>query len=97
MQERKSKHSVEDRRAPRVELDGAVTIRFEAASIVGSGQNIAEQGVFFTAAGSLPVTVELAGAAGPITGDLVRLESMGDGRIGIAVKFHAPHPELIAR
>lgn len=82
------------RRAPRVELDGDVTIRLEAGTIVGSGQNISVQGVYFTAPASLPVTVHIPGH-GDLRGDLVRLDSMGDGRIGLAVRFHDPHPELL--
>lgn len=93
MQEPRQQTGIEGRAAPRIDLDGEVTIRFDAGAIVGSGQNISAQGVFFTATGSLPVTVHVAGR-GEMRGELVRLESMGGGCIGIAVRFDAPRPDL---
>ena len=42
---------------------------------------------------SLPVTVVIAGR-GEVRGELVRLETIGDGRIGIAVRFDEAKPEL---
>lgn len=83
----------EVRRAPRLALDGEVAIRFDGGTILGSGENVSEQGVFFTAAAALPVTVHVAGR-GEFRGELVRLETIGDGRIGIAVRFHEVHPEV---
>jgi hypothetical protein len=94
MQQRESKIGVRGRKHPRVEIDSVVTIRFEAGTIVGSGENISAQGVFFTAEGTLPVTVQVAGER-DVRGQLVRLESMGGGRIGIAVRFDAEHPSLV--
>jgi hypothetical protein len=82
------------RRHERVDLDEHVTIHFESGSIVGPGQNISAQGVFFTAAAAIPVTVRIAGRDEAVAGELVRVESMGDGRVGIAVRFVATHPEL---
>ena len=84
------------RTAPRADLDGKVRVRFEADTLVGSGENIAAQGVFFIADGGLPVTVEIEGVSGTLAGELVRIESMGDGRLGIAVKFAEPNPNLPA-
>lgn len=89
------KTGIEARRDPRVELDGEVTIQFDAGSLAGSGQNISVQGVFFTAEAALPVTVRVKGR-GEVTGKLVRVESMGDGRLGIAVRFDQPQPGLLA-
>lgn len=94
MQERTTQTGIEGRRSPRVDLDGEVQIRFDAGSIAGSGQNISVQGVFFTAKGALPVTVHIAGR-GEVRGQLVRLESMGDGQIGIAVRFDEARPDLV--
>ena len=45
--------------AERIDLDGKVTIRLAAGAIIGSGQNLSEQGVFFVAEGSVPVEVEI--------------------------------------
>ncbi len=95
MQEREQQTGIEARRDPRVDLDGEVTIQFDAGAIAGSGQNISVQGVFFTAEAALPVTVRIKGR-GVVAGRLVRLESMGDGRIGIAVRFDEAKPELMA-
>lgn len=94
MQEREAKAGIEARRDPRVELDNEVTIELGAGAITGSGQNISLQGVFFTTEASLPVTVRIQGR-GEVAGRLVRLESMGDGRIGIAVRFDEARPELV--
>jgi hypothetical protein len=95
MQEREPKVGIAARRDERIDLDAEVTIQFAPGTIAGSGQNISAQGVFFTAEASLPVTVRIKGR-GEIAGSLVRLESMGDGRIGIAVRFHQAHPQLVA-
>jgi hypothetical protein len=93
MQDRDTQTETGNRRAPRFELDGNVTIQFDGSTLAGSGQNISAQGVFFTSA-TMPVTVVVAGH-GEVKGHLVRVESMGDGRIGVAVRFDAPHPELV--
>lgn len=87
---------IEARREPRVEHEGQVTIELAAGALIGSGQNISTQGVFFSVDGSLPVVVRIEGKAEPIAGRLVRLESMGEGRIGIAVRFDQAHPDLVS-
>lgn len=88
--------SIDSRRDSRVPLDGEVAVQFDAGVIVGPGQNVSAQGVFFTAAGSLPVTVQIASKGRTLRGELVRFERMGDGRIGIAVRFLEQDPELLA-
>lgn len=95
MDQPRAQTSIENRRDPRYGLEEQVTIRFEAGTIVGPGQNISLQGVFFTAAASIPVTVEIAGRADVVRGELVRVETMGDGRVGIAVRFQQPNPGLL--
>lgn len=87
--------AVEGRRAPRVELDRQVTIRIGDQVLVGNGQNISAQGVFFVAEGRLPVEVEIEGRDGPLAGELVRTENMGAGQLGIAVRFDDAHPDLV--
>ncbi|MCB9887709.1 MAG: PilZ domain-containing protein [Planctomycetes bacterium] len=94
MSENKST-SIENRRDPRYELDRQVTLEFAAGAIVGPGENISQQGVFFTTDGKLPVTVRIAGTDVAVQGELVRYEAMGDGRVGIAVRFAAPEPDLL--
>ncbi len=83
------------RSSPRRELDAEVAIRFVAGEIAGSGQNISDQGLFFTADGTVPVTVHVAGR-GEVRGRLVRVESMGNGRFGIAVRFDEGPPSSAA-
>ncbi|MBL8754005.1 MAG: PilZ domain-containing protein [Planctomycetes bacterium] len=85
---------IQGRQSPRVDLDGDVRIEFDGGAIAGSGQNISVQGVFFTADASVPVTVHVAGR-GQVRGQLVRLESMGDGRFGIAVRFDEAVPAMV--
>jgi hypothetical protein len=94
MQERDKQTQASQRQDPRQPLDGQVTVRFEACTLEGSGQNVSAQGVFFTAMAAIPVTVVVAGH-GELQGQLVRVESMGGGRLGIAVRFDAPHPALV--
>jgi hypothetical protein len=81
------------RRAERAALDAPVTITFEAGSIVGPGQNISHEGVYFTAEATLPVTVRVDGRE--VRGHLVRFESMGNGRIGVAIRFTEPVTEPV--
>ena len=85
----------EGRPFERVGFDGAVKIRLTGDAIVGSGQNVSEQGVFFLTEGSIPVSVEIEGRDGTLPGELVRIENMGAGMVGIAVKFDDPHADLV--
>ena len=87
--------SIENRRSERIEMDSQVTIRFSGEQLVGNGQNISEQGVFFVAEGRVPVEVQIEGRDGVLTGELVRTENMGAGFVGIAVKFDEAHPGLV--
>lgn len=95
MNERQDQVTQDSRRDPRIGMGETVTITFDAGAIVGPGQNISATGVFFTAAASIPVTVRIAGVETAVPGELVRVESMGDGRVGIAVRFVAPNPTLL--
>jgi len=87
-----SKSATDNRQEPRTAMTGQVTIAFDAGAIVGPGQNISAQGVFFVAAGSIPVRVSVDGDGTSVPGELVRVESMGDGKVGIAVRFREPNP-----
>ena len=59
--------SIAGRQSERVETDRKVTIRIGDHVLVGNGQNISDQGVFFVAEGRLPVQVEIAGRDGVLT------------------------------
>ncbi|MBL8727823.1 MAG: PilZ domain-containing protein [Planctomycetes bacterium] len=92
MPEQPTSTGLDNRRGDRLPLEGAVTVELDAGVIAGSGQNISPQGVFFTATGALPVRVRIAGHEHGVRGELVRYESMGDGRVGIAIRFLEPLP-----
>jgi hypothetical protein len=80
--------STADRRGPsRQPLSGRVVIELERVQLVGPGQNISSDGVYFVSDGNIPVRVHLEGRDGEITGELVRVEAMGQGKLGVAVRF----------
>lgn len=87
--------STNARSSGRIGFDGAVTIRVDGDVIVGSGQNVSEQGMFFVSETPIKVTVELGGLDAAITGELVRIENMGAGAVGIAVKFDDRQSSLV--
>lgn len=76
----------------RVPMHENVTVQIEAQRIVGPGENISAQGVFFVTEGAIPVTVRIAGVDQVVRGELVRVQTMGEGRTGIAVRFLTPAP-----
>lgn len=94
MKPTKAKPGIRGRQSPRVDLQSDVTITLDEATLVGSGDNISLQGVFFTTDEPITVTVQVANQ-GEVRGKLVRLESMGDGRYGIAVRFDEAQPHLL--
>lgn len=79
---------------PRIVMDEQVTITFSQEAIVGPGQNISSQGLFFVAETAIPVRVRIAGVDQPVAGELVRVQAMGEGKLGIAVRFVGATPEL---
>lgn len=90
MHDDKDAMTQDHRRHERTPLDGEVTITVDAQKIVGPGRNVSSQGLYFSTSGSVRVLVSVPGQDDPIPGELVRVESMGDGRLGIAVRFVAP-------
>ncbi|MBL8748418.1 MAG: PilZ domain-containing protein [Planctomycetes bacterium] len=82
--------TTDHRRAERVPFAGTVAIEFDTTSLVGSGENISNEGVYFTAEGEVPVLVRMGDGGTTVRARLVRFESMGGGRVGIAVRFDAP-------
>lgn len=95
MNEPGAKVGIENRRSERVDLSERVTIELPAATLTGTGDNISEQGVFFRADASIPVRVRIGDSETVVHGELVRVENIGDGSIGIAVRFAAPNPDLL--
>ncbi len=90
-----TERTIEERRQPEPErrgedrqpLGGQVVVRFDDIPLIGSGQNLSQEGVFFVADGAVQVLVQLEGRD-PIVGEVVRMTSMGDGKTGIAVAFN---------
>ena len=76
----------DSRRDPRVPIGDEVTIVFDVDRIVGPGKNVSAQGLYFTTEAALRVKVSMAGKETTVPGELVRVESMGNGRVGIAVR-----------
>lgn len=96
MKPTKASPGIRGRQAPRVDLSSDVTIQLDDITLVGSGDNISLQGVFFTTDEPITVSVQVADH-GEVRGKLVRLESMGDGRYGIAVRFDEAQPHLMPK
>ncbi|MEZ5962328.1 MAG: hypothetical protein R3F56_00650 [Planctomycetota bacterium] len=81
------KDVAERRRDFRQSLAGTVTVRLQAQDIVGPGENVSPDGVFFVAEAALPVEVILPGTSEVRQGELVRVTQMGAGRVGVAIRF----------
>ena len=75
------------RSGDRTRLEGSVTVQFCENDVVGSGQNVSEEGVFFEAEGALRVRVRVNADEEWRDAVVVRMQSMDQGRIGIAVRF----------
>jgi hypothetical protein len=92
----KRANTVQDnrRQGPRVGMIENVSVEIAPATIVGPGENISAQGLYFVGDALIPVTVRINGVSEPVRGELVRVQSMGDGRLGIAVRFLEMTPGL---
>ena len=77
---------VQDRRiGDREPIDGTVTVQFEEQQVVGPGQNMSEEGVFFIVEAALRVRVRVDGEWR--LAEVIRVQSMGEGKLGMAVRF----------
>lgn len=63
-----------------------VTVEFDGRPLIGPSENLSAAGVFFVAEASLRVRVKV-GEGEWIEGEVVRAQSMGEGKIGLAIKF----------
>ncbi|MBK8974465.1 MAG: PilZ domain-containing protein [Planctomycetes bacterium] len=80
-----------DRRAAeRTPLAGDIVVRLHELELVGGAANISESGVYFVADAAPTVEIVLPDGAGRRVGELMRIEAMGAGRVGVAVRFRAP-------
>ena len=89
MDDGNTKAGIEMRRDSRVGINEQVTVELLAGPMVGSGDNLSLQGVYFTTTGPIPVSVRI-GDGSVVRGELIRVEAMGDERVGIAVRFLEP-------
>lgn len=80
----------ERREGTRRALRETVSVRLLAAEITGAGDNVSEQGVLFVVDGPVEVMVRIGSGETEVRGTLVRLQDLGGGRSGIAVRFDAP-------
>ncbi|MEC7584455.1 MAG: PilZ domain-containing protein [Planctomycetota bacterium] len=87
MDEPRTNAIADSRRDPRVPIGDEVTIVFDVDRIVGPGKNVSAQGLYFTTEAALRVKVNIAGRDTTLSGELVRVDSMGHGQVGIAVRF----------
>ena len=69
-------------------LDGDVVVELAEPQIIGPGQNISPEGVFFVSEGAVRVRIRIEGEdEGWRAGELIRVQSMGPNQVGVAVKF----------
>lgn len=80
----------ERREQSRKALRGRVAMRLVAPHLEGAGENVSAQGVLFVVDGPVEVVVRIGEAGEELHGTLVRLQDLGSGRSGIAVRFDTP-------
>jgi hypothetical protein len=85
-----SQRGSERREGTRKALREPVSVRLLAPGVTGAGENISEQGVLFVVDGPVEVMVRIGDREHEVRGTLVRLQDLGGGRSGIAVRFDAP-------
>ena len=77
----------ERRSTDRQVFEGGVIVEFEGLQMEGPARNVSASGVYFVAEGQARVRVRIDGETSPRDAELVRVESLGAGRFGIAVRF----------
>lgn len=87
MSDNESIETRDRRRGDRKPLDGTVTVQFESQDVQGPGENMSDEGVFFVADAAVRVRVRVDDTEEWRDGEVVRVQAMGEGRLGIAVRF----------
>ncbi len=95
MSDGNTKSGIDMRRHDRIDFAEPVSLEFDGTPVVGSGENISVQGVYFTTDTPIKVLVRIRDGS-TVQAELVRAEAMGDGRVGVAVRFQEPSAGLIA-
>jgi hypothetical protein len=75
----------ERRDTTRQPTDAQVEVLWVEPGVVGSGQNISDDGVYFVTPGPVRVRVRVEGVE--LDGELVRAQSLDGSQTGIAVRF----------
>lgn len=83
--DRKHQEVADRRLADREAIQGAVRVRFADLELVGPGRNLSETGVYFVADATARVQVVVDGVLREA--EVVRVESLGNGKTGVAVRF----------
>ncbi len=88
----KNEPEVRERRADdRLPLAESVSIRIPESQVVGPSGNLSKTGIYFLANAEFRVEVILPGHEEPISGRIVRLGTVREGELGIAVAFDEPY------
>ena len=64
-----------------------VSVRLLQSDVTGPTGNLSSTGVYFIAKGNLPVEVRLEGRDETLRGEIVRVGSVREGELGIAIRF----------
>jgi hypothetical protein len=84
----KKKVSLDDRRAaPRIPLEGPVTVRIMPGQILGVCQNLSANGILLHAEGDIRVEVVVSKLQPPLAGKLVRVQHVNEKVVSIGIKF----------
>ena len=75
------------RRAERATGPRTVKVRLRDCQLTGSAENVSQSGLYMLARSAIPVEVELPGATTARAGTLIRVESVRDGEIGLAIRL----------
>lgn len=83
----------DDRRgSPRDSRTVPVEVHFEKLKLLGPSANLSPEGVYFLAEAAIPVsvTISVEGKKRILKGRVVRVGSVNDKTLGIAIQFEEP-------
>jgi hypothetical protein len=82
----------ERRDTPRIPIASTVEIRIIGSTFQGPSENISTQGIFFVTDAAIAVEVTVSPRHPPLHGRIVRVQSVRENTLGIAVRFDEPLP-----
>ncbi|MFQ5504929.1 MAG: PilZ domain-containing protein [Planctomycetota bacterium] len=77
----------ERRGSERIPAGHMVSIQIPEISISGPAENISRNGLYLTAGTEIPVEISLDEGGETRKGAIVRVDSIRDGEIGLAIRF----------